>query len=43
MFLALLSITTLAFHSGAIGGEIPTIAPTIDPQRKKRKKESDIR
>jgi hypothetical protein len=42
MFLVPLNITTLAFRSGVVGGEIPSIAPTTKPQRKKRKKECDI-
>jgi hypothetical protein len=42
IFFAPFSITTPASSFGAIGGEILAIAPTTNPQRKKRKKECDI-
>jgi hypothetical protein len=42
--LAPLSIIAPASSFGVVGGEIATITPTtIDPQRKKRKKDFDIR
>jgi hypothetical protein len=42
LFLAPLSIIAPASSFGVVGGEIAAIAPTIDPQRKKRK-DFDIR
>jgi hypothetical protein len=40
--LAPLNIIAPASSFGVVGGEIVAIAPTIDPQRKKRKKDFDI-
>jgi hypothetical protein len=37
------TLTLGAFSFGIVGGKIPAITPATNPQRKKRKKECDIR
>ncbi len=38
-----ITLTLGTFNFGTIGGEILAITPTTNPQKKKRKKECDIR